>query len=617
MKNWLLPYDERLEGRKGLTMSIKLGMATLIISLGLYLVVRSDENPQQVPKIPTNSFTGWDHELIVPGLSSSYKLELTSAMDIQAGDSNQQESIRVTGNVVLEHFKTADDLIISMLRIDNFEAYSSNGLDLASRNTGSLYFTSQNGKILEFYKDSELEELYENTCKSIAAAFQYNPDTFRHGPRDSLTEEWSLNGASFLRETIEVTALGFDYKKHYHRLPDSAGVKLIQPSQITLSINTENKIVTELAGEMTLRSKIQDLAITSTQSFRLSLTDSRKLNQASFKLSTLQKSNEIIKTAAIVNPKNQEQSYRKVLNGKTKEDIVEQVTKLKDVRTENTAALLALLEAQLYFDPSFSIELLQLLEDSYGSSSFEDQLSVVMGAFVTMPAQNIEDPLLDYANRYTDQVDVSQQTAFALAELRGAGNETRTFLESLSNSPVPDIKTIGLLSLGTLGRQLNHAAEVQQSLQTKLKHSSDEDQLVLIAALGNSWNPANLEVMASYIASGNEDVASQAVFSLKNIPGDQSFAIIQNTLLSDKRAKVRWNALQALGGHLKHPELIETVKIFLNNRPGDELSKIAVSLVAAYEPSPLTAKQTLELMQQNRQYPSELRRYIGELLLTI
>ncbi len=560
--------------------------------------------------------------MVEPGLLLKYKLTLQTHIQFNTQDSLQEEMVDISGNVEIRYYQKISEGQIVSVRIENFQAiHNHRNLNLDNAGLPEIYFLKTDDNGLSIYKERSVHELYENTCKSILLAVQQQvPNIEIILPLSWESEEVSLNGRFLVDNYLELlNDEQLQLQKHYKSLSGSQGLIVRKPSYANLNVDLVKRAMSHLEYMVQLENHTQGLNILSRNKISLSLLKaSRGINiDIDMQKFTTKSRAQKVDALSPVTSDQKTEYYNKLLKGMSAEELLQKVTQINDLRNDDVGTLLNYLEAMLALDRKFATQLLQYLELSYGAENFEDQLSLIMGALASMEAKNIETDLLNYSSRYQDDEQVTQQTAFALSEIKGASKNTLSFLKNVMHSSNPNISTIGTLSLGALGRQSQHANEIRQQLVKSLEVAPHDRKLVLVAALTNTRNADNLAIFTSYMESTEEDVAAEAVFGLKHIPGEQAYQLIKKSLLQDNRKKVQQYALQALDGHIQNPDLLNLLGVYISKKPGEELIKTAMTLVAGHSYAIDKAKSILSTIKQNHSYSLSMRSYAEDLLLTM
>jgi len=560
---------------------------------------------------------------LIPGMRFTFDGKIRSEVIFSTNQESSKERIELAGEFILRIYQDAPEGLLWGVSLSHPKLFvNDQETNLVSTQAGEVYYLTNDGDITEFFIDSDMDTIYANALKSIALALQLKRPSAGieiHSDLQWAHQEPSKNGLLDVRYSTLSKQDQFLVSKSYFHLRNADGIKVTEDSGSEMVFHPKTGRLSSMDFAMTLINNSSGIKIVGkhtidlqANSFELGMAEARKLTSIRMSLNP-EKPNH----APPISKEQRLENFKKIAKGIQPEQMLKQVSAIQSLQNESIPEMLIQLEAMVSLDKEFAVQLIELLEENQDQENFMQQLSLIMGAVSTMDAADIEPSLLDYSYRHQDNVDIFQQTAFALAELEGASHDVYDHLADLTQSPIQELRTISILSLGTLGQQAPHALNSSHLLQNALRNADEQDKSIYLAALSNSKNPDHIDVFASFLQSGVEAQMEQALFGLKHIPGERSFTLISQTILAESSEGILVEGIQALAGHLENKHCADVLMQVFLGKPAVRVKMEALSLLAAVAPLEPRAKDFLSQVNESMSFDAKVTSYAGELLLTI
>ncbi len=235
---------------------------------------------------------------------------------------------------------------------------------------------------------------------------------------------------------------------------------------------------------------------------------------------------------------------RREIEGLKLEDIFEEFGRL-NFKTEDQKAFSYFnkLKTFLKFHPDVVKKIINQVETLNPEDPFyENMLSVYFGAIATIPPKYAENPLMNIILRNPDP-SIQIQAFGALGDLNHPTIKTLEFLIDYYKNPfIPESQSLAALSLGSLAYMAKNNSSIlvkdtTNFLTGELKQAKrKEDILTLISAIGNTGNSNLLDLLITYQASNDKEIASTSVMALENMSGTRVENLI-NELLKNNSLK--------------------------------------------------------------------------------
>jgi hypothetical protein len=559
----------------------------------------------------------------IPGLKLAFSSKIHSKVNLSSNGENTEERFDISGDVVLRSYQNTKEGLLRGIKMEKAQLFiNDQESDLIGKDPGEIFYLTVDGGITEFLLDGGMDRIYVNCLKSIALALQLKKPNGSGMIESGMRWEQQEAGTNGIFDVIYLTSADRDefiLKKTYFNLRNTDGMRIGDDSMSIFEFEGNTGRLSSMRHQMNLRNQSSGLGITSSHVIELLATDYRSDLGETQLLSTLRHRLDTVAPdqAPHVSEEESLDQLRKLIKGITPEQMLASVSEIQSLEDESVPDLLLKLEAMVALNKEFAVKLVEHLDRISEDDNFPNQLSLVMGALASMNAADIEAPLLDYSRRHKQSELISQQTAFALAELKGASKEVFHFLDDLAHSPVKELRTIGVLSLGTLGQQTEHALSSSNKILEGLRLGEKNEASIYLAALSNTKNPAHIDVFASYIESGVESHMEQALFGLKHIPGERSFSLISQVILNDSREGLIIEGIQALAGHIERKGCADILMQTFIHKESQRVKMEALSVLAAVATLDPKVKDFLKEVNRSMIYDQRVAAFAGEILLTI
>jgi hypothetical protein len=560
----------------------------------------------------------------VPGQRFVFSGLVVSEIEFSSSstDEAQQERFKIAGDVVLQTYQKTPEGMLWGISLERPELAVNHQHEAINNWQGTMFFLRKDGDVTEFFLEEGMDTLYVNVLKSMALALQLSQPADHETIKGGISwdhQEPGRNGVFDVEYRSLAETHRFMITKEYRYLRNTDGMKVGQNSYGRFEFAVDSGRLSSFDYKMTMKNQSSSVGIVSRHALKLEAVGFQSGLGERYLLSELQNRlpTESPDQEPLLTAREERQYHEKLVRGISPEAMLESVGSVQSLEDENIPQLLLQLEVMVALDKEFSGKLLDHLDKNIDQKNFSDQLSLIMGAISSMDAGQIEGELLEYSQRYQDNEDITQQTAFALAELNGASEDVYHFFNDLNRSPNKNIRTIGLLSLGTLGQQADHATGSSSTLVNGLREAEADDKTVYLAALSNTKNPYHLDLFASYLESGEESHMEQALFGLKHIPGERAFFLIREVVLNDSRERLVIEGLEALAGHIRQPDCGEVLMQAFHYHESLRVKMAALSTMAAVAPLKPRVQAFLKEIQRSAIYDRRIAAYAGEILLTI
>ncbi|WP_141731837.1 hypothetical protein [Oligoflexus tunisiensis] len=560
---------------------------------------------------------------LIPGLRLAFSGRIHSEVNLSSNGKNLEEKFDISGDVVLRSYQNTQEGMLWGIKMEKARLFiNDQEADEFGKDTGEIFYLTVDGGVTEFLINDGMDKIYVNGLKSIALALQLKKPNGGRVIESDMKWEQQEAGQNGVFDVTYLTSADHDefiIKKTYFNLRNADGMRIGDDSMSIFDFESKTRQLSALQYQMNVRNQSSGLGIASKLVINLLATDYRSDLGETELLSSLRSRLDTVAPdqAPHVSEEERLEQLRKVIKGITPEQMLASVSKIQSLEDESVPDLLLRLEAMVALNKEFAVKLMGHLDRSIEDENFADQLSIVMGAFTSMNAADVESPLLDYSRRHQQSELITQQTAFALAELKGASKDVFHFLDDLAQSPVKELRTIGLLSLGTLGQQTEHAFSASNKILDGLRVGEKNEVSVYLAALSNTKNPTHIDVFASYIDSGVESHMEQALFGLKHIPGERSFSLISQVILNDPREGLIIEGIQALAGHIERKGCVDVLMQTFIHKDSLRVKMETLSILAAVAPFEPKVKDFLKEVNRSMIYDQKVAAFAGELLLTI
>ncbi|MFW7378935.1 MAG: hypothetical protein ACOH5I_09030 [Oligoflexus sp.] len=603
---------------------IILSFSILTVLIGVLALVMKLREPEQAK---SSSITAEETSRIaidlLPGMRFSFDGKIRSEVIFSADQEGSRERIDLAGEIILRLYQDAPEGLLWGISLIHPQLFvNDQDTNLLPTGAGEVYYLTKNGDITEFFIGNGMDTIYANTLKSIALALQLKRPNAGHEIQSDIQwehQEPGKNGLFDVRYSSLSKQDQFLISKSYVHLRNTDGIKVTEDSGCEMVFHPETGRLSSMDFAMTLINNSSGIKIIGkhtidlrASSFELGTEDSHKLTSIRMSLNSEKPDH-----SPPLSTEQRLENFKKIVKGIQPEQMLKQVSAIPSLQDESIPELLIQLEAMVSLDKEFATHLMEHLEENQDQENFMHQLSLIMGAIASMEAENIEAQLLDFSFRHQDNVDITHQTAFALAELDGASQDVFDHLEELTQSPIQEQRTIGILSLGTLGQQASHAPNSSHFLQNALRNADDQEKSLYLAALSNSKNPDHIDVFASFLQSGVEAQMEQALFGLKHVPGERSFTLISQVILTESREGLIVEGIQALAGHLENKYCADVLMQTFLGKSSVRVKMEALSLLAAVAPLEPEVKDFLKQVTHSMSFDPKVKDYAGELLLTI
>lgn len=249
----------------------------------------------------------------------------------------------------------------------------------------------------------------------------------------------------------------------------------------------------------------------------------------------------------------QKKNLLKRIGGLTLKQIYSKIDKLNHKEEGQEAFdLFRKIKAILTLNPEKVNELLDMADSlDPKDPQYLEKLALLMGTLDAVEAKIAQGKLMDLINKKMDNMTFLMQAIPALGTLRNPTSRGKDFLRGLvENAKIYDVKSLSALALGALSRQASSnndriSDDAASYLSEKLNSSQNtKEKTTFILALGNTGNLVSLDSLKNNLNTGNEDLDSKSVFSLRFIPGEKVDDLIEDALDHSSK-EVQKNALDA------------------------------------------------------------------------
>jgi hypothetical protein len=132
------------------------------------------------------------------------------------------------------------------------------------------------------------------------------------------------------------------------------------------------------------------------------------------------------------------------------------------------------------------------------------------------------------------------------------------YLEKLHGKNIEQTSDVAMMALGKYGRNSDESGNrAFHYVKTQLEAAKDDNAImVAISALGNGGRNENLELLQTYLKSGNSDLRSRAVDALRFVSSEDRYALILQAMTTDPEPSVRAAAAASLQYQLISPSFM-------------------------------------------------------------
>ncbi|SMF82043.1 HEAT repeat domain-containing protein [Pseudobacteriovorax antillogorgiicola] len=594
-------------------------LAVLVLTLGFLSSLK--ERPEvQSPEADLTTSSQVFRITTSPGDELQYHARFETTVSIGSVKLEALEALKLEADLVIRYYQQDSRGMLAGMRLKNMEiqAPKAMALDTNLENLEILYF-DQVGGIEEFYVSKDMAPWLSSLLRGAAAAVQVSL------PQESqLTvgatwsgSEPSPNGPIALRMSSTVNNDRLSLVKSYLHVAGDPSLVVQKDSQGLFSYHRDGFLI-GLDHQLAIRKYDEGSSVLGAQQIQLTFQQRRRgLDLFNPLANRLSKMNAVAADEPLeANKEMTTVRMKQALSGLTQEQLLEKIVSLQGFDDQNIGVVLIQLEAMLHLNPQFKNVLWDQLQLAQSTTEYDWQLSLIMGAFASMDAVDIEDELIFYSESNRHAPDVVQQTAFALSDLKKPSVAVRNHLMDLSQSNDSEIRTMGILSLGALARHKEHNDLVLSHLRAQLRDANDDDKLIFLAAINNSHSQENLSTLSRYFDSSDEVLAAQAVYGLKHVASKDALPLLAKTLRTESREAVLLQALQALGAHVHDPRTYDLVRMIVDGDYGAQVKVEALNVVAGMIPYKPEVRGYLETIKGSHSYLQRIRSYAGDILLS-
>ncbi|SMF17872.1 HEAT repeat domain-containing protein [Pseudobacteriovorax antillogorgiicola] len=595
------------------------------IAVCLAYIVLPDRNPSQSPRPELSaeqevkSAEHVDFSFpFQPGEERVYEGSIQFELQMEQNQSVQTQAFALAMDLHLQSHEIVDDQLFWSMRALQVEVKGAQTIEGAlPSSTEAIYFRSQGGLIEEIHTPENGNEMLQGLMKSIALRMQIETPSHATQPLPFLWQgsELDSNGKYQISYSARGPQGEVRLLKSYDGLANDQNLLLANGSHVEFTLSKNASMIEQFRFDFGIRTDDSMLKVDARQQVAFKLSHiNRGLPIGDVSLKSQEKF-AVSKPSSLPSygSQNKKKRMQDMLGGASKAQVLALVGDLEDEHDVRVSNTFDKLEALLYLHPKHGKDLLDYLDQRMNDKNISAQLSLIMGAISTMEAKDIEEALLDFAQRY-DRKDVELQTSFALAELKGSSDKVYDHLHSMSKSPDLDTRSTGMLSLGVLGRQGHHRDNVGAVLRAQLERDKSDKGLAL-AALNNSRDSNNLEVNLSYIDDQDSYVASQAVYGLGQTNQGEAYQALVKILKGESREAVLQTAVDAMAGHLDQDGAVWELINLATKKVSDHLMMRIVNVLAGSR-SP-EARDFVEALGQEGSRSQEVQRHAQRTLLTM